>query len=295
VIVVAVIVSYQPTDFLRTEAKALGGQVQHIVVVDNASEAARLKSVEDLPIEVIRLPMNVGIAAAHNIGIQRARKLGATHVLLMDQDSLPERDMVARLLAAERALEEQGNKVGAVGPVYHDPRVGKSWPFFRMSRFGVRPHACGDAPYVRCDFLISSGTLIRVDVIDSVGLMKDAYFLEHVDTEWSLRARFVGYSLYGVCRARMDHHLGDTAVSVPLSGRRVQLYQPYRYYYLFRNALLLWREKHASLPWKINEVKRLVYRLVFFTLFVEPRLQRLKFMLLGLWDGLLGRSGPLQA
>ena len=293
--VVAIIVSFQPTEIVAQEVQGLRAQVASIVVIDNGSDQAHLPNLIDLPAEVIRLDRNVGIGAAHNIGITRARELGATHVILMDQDSLPAPDMVARLLAAECALLERGENVGAVGPVYYDPRLAKSWPFFRMSRFGVRAHECAGAPYVSCDFLISSGTLSRMGVIDAVGPMKDAYFLEHVDTEWSLRARAAGYRLYGVCDARMDHHLGDATVAVPFSPRRVQLYRPYRHYYLFRNAVLLWREKYAPLAWKINETKRLAYRLVFFALFVQPRLQRLKFMLLGLWHGLLGRSGPLQA
>ena len=293
--VAAVIVTFQPSGMIRDEIRALSGQVGQVVVVDNGSHAAGLQNLEGLPIDLIALPGNEGIAAAQNIGIQRAREVGATHVMLMDQDSLPEADMVARLLCCEQALMRAGENVGAVGPVYHDPRLAKTWPFFRMSRFGVRGHECRGMRYVPCDFLISSGTLIRIEVIDAVGLMKDGYFLEHVDTEWSLRARFAGYQLYGVCDARMNHHLGDATVGVPFSRRRVQLYRPYRHYYLFRNAVLLWRERYAPLPWKINEAKRLAYRLVFFAFFVEPRLQRLKFMLLGLWHGLRGRSGPLEA
>jgi rhamnosyltransferase len=189
----------------------------------------------------------------------------------------------------------RGCKVGAVGPVYSDPRLGKSWPFYRVSRFGVRALSCAEQSSIPCDFLISSGTLISLPVIDVVGAMNERYFLEHVDTEWSLRARFAGYQLFGICAARMQHRLGESSIEVPVIRRRVQVYSPYRHYYLFRNAILLWRERHACLPWKLNEVKRLLYRLILFPIFVAPRLERLKFMLLGLWHGLRGRSGPMEA
>lgn len=297
--IIAIVVTYQPDRMLAEELARLRGQVARVLVVDNGSDEQQLQFLqspgERPPMELIALGRNIGLGAAHNAGIKRARELGATHVMLMDQDSLPHSDMVERLLAAEEALLAHGEKVGAVGPVYHDPRLSKSWPFFRMSRFGVRGHACGDSGVVPCDFLITSGTLIRLAVLDEVGAMNDAYFLEHVDTEWSLRARFAGYALYGVCDARMDHHLGDDTVAVPLTGRRVQLYRPYRHYYLFRNSMLLWRERHAVLPWKLNEIKRLLSRLIFFPLFVPPRGERLRYMLLGLWDGLRGRTGPLEA
>jgi len=91
----------------------------------------------------------------------------------------------------------------------------------------------------------------------------------------------------------MLHSLGDDAVDVPLAGRRVQVYQPYRGYYLFRNAVLLWRQPFAPLPWKLNELRRLLLRLAFFSLMVPPRLERLGYMLLGLWHGLLRKTGPL--
>ncbi|MGH8631243.1 MAG: hypothetical protein ACREU7_10845, partial [Burkholderiales bacterium] len=53
------------------------------------------------------------------------------------------------------------------------------------------------------------------------------------------------------------------------------------------------REAYAVLPWKLNELRRLLLRIVFFSLFVAPRSERLRMMLLGLWHRVLGRTGPL--
>lgn len=202
--------------------------------------------------------------------------------------------MVAKLLAAEDRMLGRGEKVGALGPVYRDSRLGKSWPFYSLSRFGVRARHCRAGDIVPCDLLITSGTLVRLEVIESVGPLNEEFFLEHVDTEWSLRVRYRGLQLYGVCDAGMEHKLGSAAARVPLSGRLVQIYPPYRYYYLFRNALLLGRRDWARVPWKLNEAKRLAIRLVFLALFVPPRWARLRFMALGLWHGLRGRTGPVQ-
>ena len=297
--VVAVVVTYHPDHRLVEELAALRAQVAGILLVDNGSNESsltHLRSVVDQTTQLIALPRNRGVGAAHKAGIQRARDAGASHVLLMDQDSVPRADMVARLLAAEGRLLARGAKLGALGPVYHDPRIGRSWPFFRLSRLGVQGHSCtGEGEEVRCDFLISSGTLIRIPVFDDVGPVNESYFLEHVDTEWSLRARSAGYSLYGICDAHMEHHLGDGNVALPVSRRWVQLYRPYRHYYLYRNAVLLAREPYAPIAWKLNEARRLLYRFGFFGFFVAPRLQRLKYMMLGLWHGLAGRSGPLNS
>lgn len=293
--VCAVVVTYEPRVDALQGVRALAPQVDHLVVVDNGSGAASEAYFAGLPVQaqVLRLGDNLGVGAGHNAGIARARELGARYVLLMDQDSVPESDMVERLVEGDERLRGEGCRVGAVGPVYFDQRVGKSWPFYRLEGFGVRGHECGDAPQVACDFLISSGTLVRLDVLDEVGPMPEGYFLEHVDTEWCLRARHRGYELFGICAARMLHALGDDAVDVPLIGRRVQVYRPYRHYYLFRNAVLLARAPHAPARWCWHELLRLAKRFAFFGLLVPPRLPRVGWMLKGAWHGLRGLEGRI--
>ncbi len=294
--VAAIIVTYEPDTTLLAEVEALARQVSWVVVFDNGSSPKGTRVLDQLSVSAERhaLDRNLGIGAAHNRGVLRARELGATHVLLMDQDSVPESGMVAKLLAAEQAMSSAGHKVGAVGPVYRDTSLGRTWPFYRLSTVGVRGEECRPGAIVPCDLLITSGMLVRLDVMATVGPLNEQFFLEHVDTEWSLRARHFGLQLFGVCDARMEHALGDASAGVPFTRRRVQIYAPYRYYYLFRNAVLLWRSHSAPLPWKIHEARRLLARVVFLALFVPPRVCRLRFMALGLWHGLRGRTGPLQ-
>jgi rhamnosyltransferase len=146
---------------------------------------------------------------------------------------------------------------------------------------------------VPCDLLITSGALIRRTVLDETGPLCEEFFIEHVDTEWSLRARYHGYRLFGDCSATMRHSLGDSVVRVPVLGRRVQLYPAYRYYYAFRNAVLLWRLPWAVLPWKLNELKRLALRVLVLGVFAAGRIDRLRMMALGIRHGLQGRTGKL--
>lgn len=298
--IAAIVVSFQPdgSDLARL-ISAIRPQVADIVVVDNGSNADKmvaLDSVSGSVTETIRLGRNFGIGHAHNTGIRWAVARDATHVLLFDQDSEPVPDMVEKLLAAEAEILARGTKLGALGPLYYDPRLDRAWPFYALTRFGVRPQYCADREQVAipCDVLITSGTLIRLAVIEQTGMLCEEFFIEHVDTEWSLRARFHGFSLFGVCSARMLHTLGDSALRLPFLRRPVQLYRPQRYYYSFRNAVLLWRLPQAVLPWKLNELKRLAIRVVLLGIFAPERLKRLRMMGLGLWHGFLGKSGNLE-
>lgn len=301
--VAAIIVSFQPGESdLRRLVRAIRPQVEHIVIIDNGSSSDRavcLDTVEGSVTQIRRLGRNFGIGYAHNVGIRWAEARHCTHVLLLDQDSEPALDMVARLLAAEHELLRREVKLGAVGPVFYDARLERAWPFYTLCALGVRPRYCPDglpdeAGTIACDLLITSGTLIRLPVLEQTGMLREEFFIELVDTEWSLRARFQGFLLFGVCAARMHHTLGDSVLNLPFTRRTVQLYRPQRYYYMFRNAVLLWRLPHAVLPWKINEVKRLLLRVFLLGIFAPQRVERLSMMVLGLWHGLLRRSGKLE-
>ncbi len=100
--VVAVVVTYRPEDDCRELLDALERQCDAVVVIDNGSGAQFVAELAAAcaasGAEFVGLSQNVGIAAAQNCGIERARELGATHVLLSDDDSLPPEKMVARLL-----------------------------------------------------------------------------------------------------------------------------------------------------------------------------------------------------
>jgi len=62
---------------------------------------------------------------------------------------------------------------------------------------------------MECDFLLSSGSLVPLDVIDKVGGMEEELFIDQVDTEWCLRARSMGYRVFGAFGAILEHRLGE--------------------------------------------------------------------------------------
>ena len=114
----AVIVTYFPDSTqLQVLVEHLQGQVDQVLVVDNSDADGAKAALEHCrAVEVVSNRENRGIAVAHNQGIQWAAEHSFTHVLLMDQDSLPEAGMVAELLATEKILLARGKKVAAVGP-----------------------------------------------------------------------------------------------------------------------------------------------------------------------------------
>jgi rhamnosyltransferase len=215
---------------------------------------------------------NIGVGAAQNLGIAAARRMGSTHVLLLDQDSAPTPRMVETLLRAGQSLTEAGQRVGAVGP-------------------STNSEVAAGRPPVEVVMLISSGMLIDVSVLADVGDMDETLFIDQVDTEWCLRARSLGYGCY-MTEAVLDHVLGDETRTVWAGrSRSVSTHSPERHYFNFRNSVVLYRRSYVPASYGIRDSVRLAKLFAFFTLTGPSRGRHARMMVAGARDGWKGRSG----
>lgn len=297
--VCAVVVTYRPDpDLLARALAAIAPQVEALVVFANGGDGQSPvpPTLEATPVERLWSPVNVGLAAGFNRGIAHARAAGHRFVLLLDQDSVAVPGMVATLLAAHARLSagegDGAGRVGAVGAQFLDARSGLPGPFVRIGFPFNRKIAGAPGACVECDFLISSGCLVPLQVFDDVGDMDAALFIDNVDLDWSFRARYAGYRLFGVCDARMQHSIGDRLLRSRWIPTGVLVHGPVRLYYMMRNRLLLYRRAHTPRTWIAQDVLRLCGKFARMSLLVPPRRANVRAMAAGLRDGLLGRTGP---
>ncbi len=293
--VVAIIVSFNPDiNQLSKLVETLRPDVADVVIVDNASNVdvrSSLAHCSDESVYVLRQDSNLGVAEGQNVGIRWAKDAGANYIILFDQDSLPERTMVKRLVTYARDEIAAGRKVGAVGPFSFDERWKKPLPFVKVINGSY--HRVADQKSttgaLEVDHVISSGALIPMDTLTAVGYMRAELFIDYIDIEWCLRAKVMGYPIYGLMEARMSHSLGDDVVQI--LGRQISMHSPVRDYYLFRNAVWMMRQPWINASWKAAEAKRLFLRFAFYSFFAKARLAQIRYMLLGLKDGLLSVHG----
>ena len=300
--VIPIIVTYNPDSAtLLASLRALLSQVRTIVVIDNGSSSNINEIIQSLKvgrlnkINLLALEHNCGLGKAYNAGISIARSLKAAFVLLMDHDSIPEPDMLYKLRNTYINLENQGKPVCVVGPRYRDHLTAQLSQFVHVTPFGFARSSCDNTTdYVRADFLISSGSLISIKTLDQIGGMDKDLFIDHVDTEWCFRAQSKGFEVYGICSAVMLHSLGDRQTRIWWGRwRTIPFHQPFRYYYMFRNSVLLWQRSYMPVEWKRADRLRILYFLFFFTIFSPNRIANLRMMIKGLRDGFNGRIGKL--
>jgi rhamnosyltransferase len=293
--ILAVAVTYNPEPALL--AQVLGSampQVQDLVVVDNGSANARdiRHVVTQVGGQVIANERNIGIAAAQNQGVARARADGFTHVLLLDQDTVLAPEMVADLTENLTALEQGQGRIAAIGPAYYELNSQRQTRAYRADGLRLtRLSLATETHPVASDFIIASGSLIPLSVLEAVGGFKEDLFIDLVDVEWCFRARSAGYRSYLSPTAAVEHRLGSGTVQI--GPREVAVHVPIRNYYWVRNALWLARQPYTPLAWRIYFSSRSLAFLATYTTLVDKRALRLQLILRGIRDSLASRLGPL--
>jgi rhamnosyltransferase len=292
-----IIVTYNPgyADISGLLERLLASPVA-IYVIDNwfseeSTEAIRkLCQLHPQRITFIPLNKNYGIAFAINRGIEAARTDQHEYAMLFDQDSLPQEGLMEEMHIVATRLSAGNKKVAAIGPRLYDPR---SSTYFRFGllRWGMWQRVgctCGNGDLIRCEFLNSSGSLLFLRHWDQIGPFREDFFIDHVETEWYMRVRHLGLECYGFCSPKhIDHHMGDSVCRYWLGKWRfMPRRSPLRHYTIVRNGIWMWRLNHVPLSWVTNSGMKIIFTLVFFSLFDKEGKKQFDFIFKGICDGL---------
>lgn len=291
-----IVVTYQPDiSILRCQFNGLPEDAG-LLVVDNASSptlvAQMTQLLESRPrSRFLRNPENRGLAAAINQGIKEARDFwpDTEYALLLDQDSEPLTGAIEELLDQARYLRTYNANAACVGPSLFDLGTGLHHGFHQQKGWlwkRVRPLP-GDSRPVRCSSLNGSGTLVPIDLFESLGGLDESLFIDHVDTEWAFHVLAKGHALYGVPQAEFLHRMGENSKRIWLLGWRPwPMRSPQRHQWLFRNAVILMRRPYIPITWKGWAIAKLTLT-VLVQLMIDPqRGSQLRHMAHGIWEGI---------
>lgn len=192
---------------------------------------------------------NIGLCKSVNSGIDRAKKLGAKWVLIMNPDSKPHNDIVSIF---RRFLDQHNtDKVAILAPQYNYDRHQRS------AKRGNR----------RIKHPDMSGSLINVKTLDVIGDYDERYYIDGLDVELCLRATRAGYEIIECSEAVLDHHPAETK-ELGAFGHTVIKYgrdKPERYYYGFRSSFLIHNEyKSLSIYNDIFSIYKFLKAITFF-------------------------------
>lgn len=288
---VAGIVIYRPQfEALERLVASLAEDVSTVAIYANSpvsrdEQQALQAAAGSTELVVLRPGLNRGLGVAYNAFSQLAEACSSEFLLLLDQDSRPGPGMASALAATHRDLAARGERAAVVGP----QPINAEDDAMQLSTTGTLPH--GKAEPMRTRFVISSGSLIRLDALAEIGDFRGDYFIDAIDIEWCLRAGAAGYSAWVDTAVPMPHELGLGIIRLPLGLLLTD--QPARRLYTYvRNQLAMLRLSHVPASHKVKFLVSLPVRLAVHLAHHRFSRDCATALLNGLVDGARNRLGP---
>jgi len=179
---------------------------------------------------------NLGFAGGVNVGIREALKNGAEAVLLLNQDTVVEKNFLSFLLE---------NPADIVGPVIKFKR-GEKWIYDfggkvkwwgnkHIESYKLRINGLAD---YKLDYVSGCAMLIRRRVFEKIGFFDERYFLYFEDVDFCLRAKKAGFKIAVEPKSVIIHQFKE--------GRKKPLWQRWeavKSNLIFINRWICWWKK----------------------------------------------------
>lgn len=235
--------------------------IKKVWIVDNNSRDDSIELATDtatgLPLEVMRLPKNVGFARANNLALRQLQDSGLTHALLLNPDTEIQAGAIQTLLAV---LDSQP-RAGIVGPrlrnsdgstqasVRRFPTLAVFlWLFLKFGRWWTnlpfwRRYMVYDFDYSRSqrvEQIMGAAFLIRDEVLRSVGLLDENFWIWFEEVDYCRRAQTEGWEVWYQPAAEVRHY-GGVSFNQLLGIRRTVPFLNSAMYYVTKHHSILAR------------------------------------------------------
>ncbi len=245
-----IIVNYNAEKFLKDCIKSIYTETKGISfdiwVVDNASCDNSVQMVKECfpEVKLIENTQNVGFAKANNMAVSKSE---ADYVLLLNPDTLILGNAVEKMvefmdknpqvgISGCKVLNKDGTLQFACRRSIPTPKVA----FFRLAGLSkLFPNSRIMAKYnltyldpdksSEVDSVSGSFLMIRREVIDSIGLLDEQFFMYGEELDWCLRAKKAGWKVMYWPYAEIIHYKGECT---RFNSRRAT-FEFYRSMYLF--------------------------------------------------------------
>lgn len=225
-----------------------------------------------------------GIAGAFNVGLNQAFSDGYDHVFTFDQDSKIPENFYSSMDALIKA-----KKADLVCPDFFDVNSKTHAAFVHLTKFSYK--VVEKTEYT--NLAISSGLGISRIAWKDIGEFRESYIIDHVDTDYCLRALDRGYKIfvnYDVC---LNHAIGNREKRYFLGVTLKPNHHNYiRKYYISRNGTHLSFEYFFKYPaYFYLNVLRVIHELVCVLFYEDHKIKKTTSILKGILHSITGRLG----
>jgi len=183
-----------------------------IIVVDNGSKDDSVEAISAAfpSVTLLETGENLGYAEGNNVGIREALKQGASHLLILNNDTTVEPDFLDAFLANDDAVQ------GAKALLTSDPstldHLGGMWKIEKgtFSLIGCREKASKWNDRIPLDYVCGCALFAKAEVFKKIGLFEPRFFLFWEESDWCARAKKAGYQPYFCPKAKLYHKVSGS-------------------------------------------------------------------------------------
>jgi GT2 family glycosyltransferase len=211
----------------------------NIVVVDNGSTNDSAERIRKLAPDcnLVISERNLGFGGGNNIAIRQALAAGADFIWLLNNDTRPEPQALAKLVECA----ESDPSIGAVGSVLYymdNPGVVQAWGGGSINYALGRSHTATQVSQsASLEYLTAASLLLRSSAIDQVGGFDPNFFMYWEDADLCLRLRDGGWKLVVAEDSRVLHRESASL------GKKSPLLD-----YYYSNSVVHFFRKHSKFP-----------------------------------------------
>lgn len=217
-----VTVSYNSSDVITPFIECILSQTYcnlSLYIIDNASVDNTLEKIipyaSDPRLTIIKNPQNIGVAAGNNRGIEVGLQAGCDYILLINNDTEFEPELIEKLLDGMTKFNCQ---ITVPKIMYHDDQSkiwfagGKfiPWKGYITSHNGVDQKDHGQFDTIeKIAYAPTCCMLIKSNVFESVGLMDEKYFVYYDDADFCMRALRKGITMLYIPDCKFTHKVSS--------------------------------------------------------------------------------------
>lgn len=283
-----IVVWFNPKEEEVKRAEALAEKGVYICVVDNSAEDCSEKVQENEYLHYLHNANKGGIAGGFNLGIEytRRNRSETQYYFTMDQDSLLSKDYLDNMV--DFSIK---NNALISCPNFFDRNAKVYGSFVLLTKYGYEITREG-----KTHFCISSGMCISKRAWDILGQFNELLIIDHVDTDFALRAfkeKIDIYVNYGEC---LNHAIGERSrhrfcgvVIKPNHHSHV------RKYYIVRNGTYLAIKNFGiSKGYFLLNIMRVIHEFLSVVLYENNKIEKIHYMIKGGYHGLRGKLGAIK-
>jgi rhamnosyltransferase len=291
-----IVVTYFPDNEALSNLEYLSTICEELIVVDNTPEKndlSKLKNTHNF--KVYYLGENMGIGFALNFGVEIAGALGYEFIFLFDQDSKPGKNFIIEMIEFKK-INKLNNTV-ICAPNFYDRNSKTEAKYSILNKWKIKNITCSEwkkKEPLFVSFAITSGSLLSYSLYEKLGPFREDYFIDHVDSEYCLRAVMNNYDIAVNPNCILEHSVGKrTKEKLLFLTIKPNNHIPVRRFYIARNCVRLSLEYFKEYPSNLFlNFQRIVHEILCVTFYEKNKIAKIQAIICGMIYGLLGKMGP---